>query len=384
LPTSGSGRVAFRYFVEDSGGGGANGDYIGIDRVVVDTGGGGPGLPNIAQTFAPGEIHAGTSSTLIVLLQNAATDDAALTEALTDALPDGISVATPSNATTSCPSGTVATTGNSVTLAQGATIPAGGACTLSVDVTATSPGIYTNALQAGALVTDAGSNVVESEATLVIDGSDEENGTLVASGLDHPLVDNSDGTSINLATGEIDDTGDVFGDMDVNFYDFGDTGGNLWGWGVNTNYTKLVVDDTGAIIVFHPGDEISATSRFSLGTGSPMNDEWLAGTDGYVGLVTACDGRLTFAVPSHVCYGYVHLTTTGPTGYPATLDGFALNGDGNPIVVPAQLGDDIFRDGFDGGNLAKRDVRIPGVSGKLAAQTLLRSLSRVVNALRTE
>jgi len=40
LPSSGSGRIAFRYFVPDND---TNSNYIGIDRVVVDNGGGGGG-----------------------------------------------------------------------------------------------------------------------------------------------------------------------------------------------------------------------------------------------------------------------------------------------------------------------------------------------------
>jgi len=42
LPSSGTGRIAFRYFVTNGGPSGANSNIIGLDRVVVDNGGGGP------------------------------------------------------------------------------------------------------------------------------------------------------------------------------------------------------------------------------------------------------------------------------------------------------------------------------------------------------
>ncbi|MFO1507263.1 MAG: choice-of-anchor J domain-containing protein [Lysobacterales bacterium] len=48
LPSSGTGRIAFRYFVEGGGPSGANSNYIGIDRVTIDngTGGGGCSAPS--------------------------------------------------------------------------------------------------------------------------------------------------------------------------------------------------------------------------------------------------------------------------------------------------------------------------------------------------
>lgn len=38
IPNTGTGRIAFRYFVENGGPAGANSNYIGIDRVVIDEG----------------------------------------------------------------------------------------------------------------------------------------------------------------------------------------------------------------------------------------------------------------------------------------------------------------------------------------------------------
>ncbi len=51
LPTSGTGRVAFRYYVHDAGPSGNNSNYIGIDRVNIEEGTG--GTPFVAPTALP-------------------------------------------------------------------------------------------------------------------------------------------------------------------------------------------------------------------------------------------------------------------------------------------------------------------------------------------
>src|SRR5205085_3635008 len=57
--------------------------------------------------------------------------------------------------------------GGSVTL-SGGTIPAGGSCTLTVNVTSMNAGGNVNTIAAGALVTNGGSNASPASATLVV------------------------------------------------------------------------------------------------------------------------------------------------------------------------------------------------------------------------
>ena len=65
-----------------------------------------------------------------------------------------------------------------------------------------------------------------------------------------------------------------------------------------------------------------------------MSAHWLAGANGYLGVEFNCDGRLANPVaPPGVCYGYVHLTTTAPNGFPARIMDTAFDGDGRPITV---------------------------------------------------
>jgi len=55
LPTSGNGRIAFRYYVHDSGPNGSRGNLIGLDRVVVTTGQDAASPIDLAVTVAPAD-----------------------------------------------------------------------------------------------------------------------------------------------------------------------------------------------------------------------------------------------------------------------------------------------------------------------------------------
>ena len=116
--------------------------------------------PSVGKAFLPTSGVAGATTTLVLTLTNANTSTAAvLTAALVDTYPAGLLNAAAPAATTSCSGGTGASAtagGNSVSLASGATIPAGGSCTVTVRVTASSLGAYTNTVPAGALTVTVG------------------------------------------------------------------------------------------------------------------------------------------------------------------------------------------------------------------------------------
>ena len=160
--------------------------------------------PTLGKSFSPSTISMGGSSTLTITLSNVGTTPATLTAPLTDTLPIGVVVS--GSASTTCVGGTVSTTGGSTakptalntqpltrqprmspvafrmpakTLAwitvgtstvtlTGGTIPAGGSCTVTVPVTAPVAGSYFNALIAGALQTDNGTNAAPAVATLTV------------------------------------------------------------------------------------------------------------------------------------------------------------------------------------------------------------------------
>ena len=112
---------------------------------------------------------AGAPATMTIRIDNPNT--ISLTQAsFTDTMPTGLSVAITPNASTTCVGGTVtaAVSSQTVTL-SGATIPANGFCTLTVDVLSNIQGLHTNEIPAGAISTFEGvSNSTKTDATLEI------------------------------------------------------------------------------------------------------------------------------------------------------------------------------------------------------------------------
>ncbi len=125
--------------------------------------------PALSKAFSPASINEGEVSTLTITLINAEVTDATLTAPLIDNLPSGLVVAPTPNAGSTCGGSVTAVAGGStVTLASGSVIPAGGSCTVTVDVTSDTGGSYINSLAAGALQTDQGANPAPAIATLVV------------------------------------------------------------------------------------------------------------------------------------------------------------------------------------------------------------------------
>src|ERR1700683_4016516 len=63
--------------------------------------------PTVQINFTPAAIQTGTVSRLTITLGNSNTDDAVLSAALTDSLPAGLSIATPSGLGGSCAAGSL-------------------------------------------------------------------------------------------------------------------------------------------------------------------------------------------------------------------------------------------------------------------------------------
>ncbi len=114
--------------------------------------------PGVSKTFTPNTIWAGDKSRMTIYITN--NDPNALTNmSLTDALPGGVTIASPANASQSnCGSGSVTTPDSGHVSISGATLPAGSGsvCTIQVDVTSSLQGTYTNTILAGAITSDQG------------------------------------------------------------------------------------------------------------------------------------------------------------------------------------------------------------------------------------
>ena len=105
----------------------------------------------------------GSNATLTIRLDNP--NSVALTQAaFTDTLPTNLVVATTPNAATTCASGTVTATASATSIRlAGATIPASGYCTVTVDVLSNVSGTYLNSIASSRVTTYEG--VTNEEAT---------------------------------------------------------------------------------------------------------------------------------------------------------------------------------------------------------------------------
>jgi hypothetical protein len=350
LPTSGTGRIAFRYFVTNGGPSGANSSIVGLDRVVVDTGSVPPtgcanpsDVPWLSVSPTSGSVGAGSDTPVTVSVDTnglavgsysahvcVATNDTAnptvdvpvsltvtggvITHVVTPSIGSGTGTITPSTPQTVNDGATT-----SFTLAAGSGFQIG-------TVTGTCGGT----LNAGVFTTSA----VTADCTVIANftSTGGQNGIITSGPLNHAIAATTVGTSLNIVTSALDDGGPVSGDWDFNFWS---SSNNLTLWKINsTNGGQYAVDGSGKAVVFQSGDTIGSSNTFSTGTGGSvaMAAGWLAGTDGYLGVKFNCNGRLTFPV-SGVCYGYVHLQTTGTTGFPATILDTAFDGDGNAITI---------------------------------------------------
>ncbi|MFK7940732.1 MAG: autotransporter domain-containing protein [Roseovarius sp.] len=124
--------------------------------------------PAFSKVFSPNEIAPGGTSTLIFTINNSG-GGAATDLAFTDTFPAGLTLNTPANATNNCGDGTLtaADGGNSVSFANGRIAP-GDSCTLSVVVTASAAGVYTNT--SGDLTSSAGNSGPATD-NLEVDGA---------------------------------------------------------------------------------------------------------------------------------------------------------------------------------------------------------------------
>lgn len=101
--------------------------------------------PALSMSFTPDDITAGQVSTLTFIIDNRASQLPANNLNLTHQLPDGLIIANPSNASTTCQGGTLITiSGTDQISYSGGTIPAGQTCSVTVGVTGSEGGNFQN------------------------------------------------------------------------------------------------------------------------------------------------------------------------------------------------------------------------------------------------
>ncbi len=123
----------------------------------------------LTKSFSPAAVSLGTSSTLTITLANP--NSVALTGAvLTDNLPANLTVALTPSASTTCAGGSVAAAPSATAVVlTGATLPASGSCTVTVNVLSNIAGTYVNTIPAGDLTTNEGvTNQTPTSGTVVV------------------------------------------------------------------------------------------------------------------------------------------------------------------------------------------------------------------------
>jgi hypothetical protein len=128
-----------------------------------------PIAPTVTQSFSPSSVIETIASTLTLTFTNANAFD--LTElGFTDTLPAGLAIASSPAPSTTCTftNDSLTIASNTVTLSGGDTPPKS-SCTLTLSVSSTTAGAFTNRIAAGALTTGpAGGNATASAAALTV------------------------------------------------------------------------------------------------------------------------------------------------------------------------------------------------------------------------
>jgi hypothetical protein len=130
----------------------------------------------------------GTAATLTLTLTNYNPVPLNLVADFVDTLPAGLVVATPSNANTTCAGNALAVVegAGTFTLGSGSEIPDNGTCSVNVDVTSATAGIYINTIASGAIQTENGGN--PDPATSTVQFADPAGTPTYATGFEAPFA----------------------------------------------------------------------------------------------------------------------------------------------------------------------------------------------------
>jgi hypothetical protein len=173
---------------------------------------------------------------------------------------------------------------------------------------------------------------------LFCNGFDAEGGgsAIVSGTIDQSVVEDGDGSSFDFALQSFHGYDASITTDDINLYELigGPEGDGMYVYWyadavppADANLVGGVVDASGVdFAVLHSGDTIGPDSVVS--GGSTIMTNWIDGSDGYVGIAFYNEAT------SAVNYGYLHLTTAGPLGFPATVHDWAYDASGAAITIP--------------------------------------------------
>ncbi len=112
--------------------------------------------PVFTKSFSPATIGPGSTSTLTFSITNGTEPAPVENLAFTDTLPAAVTIASPAGVTNTCDGVVSASAGGATISLSGGDVGVGATCTITVDVTASTPGTHTNTT--GDLTSDAGNS----------------------------------------------------------------------------------------------------------------------------------------------------------------------------------------------------------------------------------
>ncbi|HEY0178643.1 MAG TPA: S53 family peptidase [Dokdonella sp.] len=157
-------------------------------------------------------------------------------------------------------------------------------------------------------------------------------GTRVTYTIDMPAENDQAGSALDLATGNYHTWDPTIVD-NINPYNDGGTGLQFYWYddavpGAFSHRVGGALDANGKFAVLHSGDTIGPDSTFSNAATTAIVSNWRAGADGYIG-IAFLDSRT-----GALNYGYIHLTTTSPRGFPAQVLEYGFDDSGAAITIP--------------------------------------------------
>ena len=161
--------------------------------------------------------------------------------------------------------------------------------------------------------------VVRIPVTLTVTSSGG-GGDLVCRSLNHTIAATYDGTYINWETGAVDNV--EANVPDASFNPYASSSNLRFYWPTSGINAGVIVGSSYAVL--NTGASIGPSSTFS---GASTETSWRAGADGYLGFRFACSTAAQ-------CYGYMRMTTTAATGFPAIMGNYCYDKTGAAVTIP--------------------------------------------------
>jgi subtilisin family serine protease len=157
-------------------------------------------------------------------------------------------------------------------------------------------------------------------------GSNAGGGSVIQGTIDQDVLNDANGSTFDFVTG-VWGVYDFARVDDLNLYNFGSGMYVYWYADLTAIAGGGVVDGGGLdFAVLHPGDTVGPASTFSSGSLAMTN--WIGGADGYIGVAFQNENT------GVLNYGFIHMTTSGPDGFPAHVVEYGYDSTGAAITIP--------------------------------------------------